>query len=104
MVHAAPAQRARRRGRRAKHAHRHDPPTAQEHRGRHGSSPQDNTRDTVGRTDVSAAVEAGALVHLLPGWRFAGVPVSVVATHARDRLPGVRTVADMLLAALAELA
>lgn len=53
--------------------------------------------------ELSRAVAAGALVEVLPGWRFAAHPIHVVSPRGRGRLPGVRTVVDAVVVTLQEL-
>jgi DNA-binding transcriptional LysR family regulator len=54
--------------------------------------------------EVLAAVARGAWVHVLPGWGFRPIPVSIVTPRGRLRSPGVRLVADTIASALAALA
>ncbi len=53
--------------------------------------------------ELAQAVAAGRLVEVLPGWTFAALPVYLVFPGGRERLPGVRVVAEALEAALREL-
>jgi DNA-binding transcriptional LysR family regulator len=54
--------------------------------------------------ELAAAVERGLLVEVLPGWRFQALPLYLVSPRGRGRLPGVRTVAEAVTIAVAELA
>jgi LysR family transcriptional regulator, regulator for bpeEF and oprC len=44
----------------------------------------------------AADIEAGRLVHVLPGWRLPAVPVHVVFPSARELSPAVRAFVDFL--------
>jgi DNA-binding transcriptional LysR family regulator len=54
--------------------------------------------------ELADATLQDRLVEVLPGWRFLAHPLHLVSPRGRGRLPSVRTVADALTIAVAELA
>lgn len=55
------------------------------------------------RGEVLAEVQAGRLVHLLPGWTLRPMSVAIIAPPGRLRVPRVRVVADVITRALRRL-
>jgi DNA-binding transcriptional LysR family regulator len=55
------------------------------------------------KPELEAAMERGSLVEVLPGWRFLALPLYLVSPRGRGRMPGVRTVAEALTVAVAEI-
>jgi|JI10StandDraft_1071094.scaffolds.fasta_scaffold02479_18 DNA-binding transcriptional LysR family regulator len=53
--------------------------------------------------EVEAAAARGDWVQVLPGWGFRPIPIALVATRGRLRVPAVRRVADALAATLRQL-
>ncbi|MGA9520374.1 MAG: LysR substrate-binding domain-containing protein, partial [Myxococcaceae bacterium] len=51
-----------------------------------------------------AALHAGELVRVLPGWNAGTVTTTLLMPHRRGQLPGVRATVDFLVECLAQKA
>lgn len=53
------------------------------------------------QSEIEAGVEDGTLVHVLPKWRMAGIPLYLLTPAGRRRVPRIRIFADWLAEYLA---
>ncbi|MGD9604356.1 MAG: LysR family transcriptional regulator [Gammaproteobacteria bacterium] len=52
------------------------------------------------RSSIEAGAERGQLEHVLPAWQWASTPVFALLPRGRSKLPGIRTVLDILRASI----